>query len=267
MTNKTTIDKEESFHDKWSEDINVHNVLVTEFFESITSPENKWIMSKLGNVKDKRILELGCGSGEASVYFATKGAQVIATDISDGMLNMAGQVAKMHGVSIETRKISSQRIDFDDQSFDIIYAANVLHHVDLDATLREVSRTLKTGGIFVSWDPLAHNPLINIYRRIAKDVRTEDEHPLTMRDVKLFKNHFLRVETHTTWFFTLWIFVRFFLIERIDPNKERYWKKILTDCKRLEKTYRRLERLDKLFLELFPFMRRYCWNIVTFCVK
>ncbi len=69
------------------------------------------------------------------------------------------------------------------------------------------------------------------------------------------------------WFFTLWIFLRFLLIERVNPNKERYWKKIITEHKRLEPIYTPLEKLDKAFLNRFPYFKRYCWNIVIFCVK
>ena len=70
-----------------------------------------------------------------------------------------------------------------------------------------------------------------------------------------------------SWFLTLWIFVKFYLFDRIHPNEKRYWKKILEDHRKLEKTYKKLERLDRLVLKLFPFLKRYCWNIVIFSIK
>jgi ubiquinone/menaquinone biosynthesis C-methylase UbiE len=139
--------------------------------------------------------------------------------------------------------------------------------VNIESTLKEIQRVLKPGGTFVSWDPLAHNPVINIYRRLAFRVRTEDEHPLAMSDLKLFKKYFSSVEAQMTWFFTLWIFIKFFLIDGINPNKVRYWKKILADHKELEKTYLFLEKLDKIFLQIFPFMKRYCWNVTVIAKK
>ncbi len=259
--------KEEDFHDGWASSINLDEVMVDEFFEACTSPENKLIMEKLGDVRGKKILELGCGAGEASVYFAKKGATVTATDISNGMLKVVDDLAARHGVSLETRQCYSHTIPFQDGKFDIVYAANLLHHIDLEPTLREIKRVLKTGGIFVGWDPLAHNPLINIYRRKAKLVRTDDEHPIRINQLDLFRENFSEFEYKATWFFTLWIFLKFYLVDRIDPNKERYWKKILIDHKKLEKTYSKLEKVDKTLLRFFPFFRKYCWNIIIFAIK
>jgi ubiquinone/menaquinone biosynthesis C-methylase UbiE len=241
--------------------------MVDEFFEACTSPENKIIIKRLKDVRGKKILELGCGAGEASVYFAKKGAEVVATDISSGMLEVVKKVADKHGVIVATKQCYSHTLPFDDESFDIIYAANLLHHIELEPTLMEVKRVLKKGGVFASWDPLHHNPIINIYRRIAKDVRTEDEHPIRMSQLKIFKRLFSSVEIDSTWFFTLWIFIKFYFIDKVNPNKERYWKKILTDHRRLEKTYYRLEKLDNILVKVLPFMRRYFWNIIILCRK
>ncbi len=259
--------KEEKFHDEWAHSMNLKELMVDESFEACTSPENKFILKKLGNLRGKKILELGCGGGEASVYFAKKGAIVTATDISGGMVKVVKKLATKHKVKVHTAQCRSDKIPFPNESFDIVYAANLMHHVKHLPTLKESYRVLKKGGIFVSYDPLAHNPLINIYRRMATDVRTEDEAPIKMKDLKEFRKIFSKVEYSTFWFFTLWIFIKFYAIERVNPNKERYWKKILIEHKRLKKTYTRLEKLDNLLFKILPFMRRYCWNIVILARK
>jgi hypothetical protein len=56
------------------------------------------------------------------------------------------------------------------------------------------------------------------------------------------------------------------LIEGVDPNKERYWKKIIAESARLEPTYRRLEALDRL-VKRAPFMKRFAWNIAAVATK
>lgn len=259
--------KEEEFHNDWASTIEVENVLVDETFQACTCPENRLIMKKLGDIRQKMILEIGCGAGEASVYFAKQGASVTATDISPGMLEVVNKIAQIHNVTVKTKKCTADKIDFDDNSFDIVYAGNLLHHVDIEKTLIEIRRVLKKGGIFVSWDPLAHNPAINIYRTIAKKVRTEDEHPLHMKDIDLFKKYFSSVSFETTWFFSLWVFIKYFFIDKVDPNEERFWKKIIYDEKNLKNIYNRLEKLDNLFLNIFPFLKRYCWNIIIFSIK
>ena len=73
--------------------INPDEVMVDEFFEACTSPENRIILGKVGNLTGKRVLDLGCGAGEAAVYFAKKGALVTATDISSAMLEVVKKVA------------------------------------------------------------------------------------------------------------------------------------------------------------------------------
>lgn len=255
--------QEESFHESWAKSINVAEVLVDEFFEACTAPENRMILGKLGDLRGKKILELGCGAGEASVYFAKKGADVTATDLSAGMLRVVEKLAERHAVSVATKQNASDHLDFPDGSFDIVYASNLLHHVDIEPTLAEARRVLKSGGIFASWDPLVHNPVIKVYRRMAMKVRTKGEHPLSMGDLRIFRRYFSRVDYDTTWLTTLWIFMKFYLIDRVHPDQERYWKKILLEHKALAPLYGRLARIDAVLLKALPFLRRYCWNIVV----
>ncbi|GMO25124.1 MAG: hypothetical protein Pg6A_12370 [Termitinemataceae bacterium] len=262
-----TLIKEEAFHDEWADSIDINTVMVDESFECATAPENRFIMQKLGDISGKKILELGAGAGEASVYFAKKGADVTATDLSGGMLQVVTRLAAKYGVSVKTEKCASDALPFANNSFDIVYAANLLHHVDIAKTIKEAHRVLKPGGCFISFDPLAHNPIINIYRRLASGVRTPDEHPIKMKQLAMFKETFGNISFHTTWLFSNLIFVKMFFIEKIDPNKERYWNRKITRYSLYEKLYIRLEKFDRIFLKVFPFMRRYCWNIVIFCSK
>jgi len=258
MNSKEVLRKEEDFHDNWADSINIDEVMVDEFFEACTSPENRIILEYLGNINGKNILEIGCGAGEASVYFAKKGALVTATDISTGMLNVVNSVAHKHNVSVKTLQCFSDNLPFSENTFDIVYAANILHHVNIINTIEEIRRVLKEGGVFVCWEPLAHNPAINVYRRIASEVRTSDEHPLKMKEVREIAKYFHHVKCKGTWFFTLFIFLKFYFIDKIDPNKERYWKKILVDNSKLGPLYTRLEKMDDFILKVFPFLRRYC---------
>lgn len=255
--------REELFHDGWAISVDPADVLVDESWNATTCPEHRWIRDQLGDLRGKRVLDLGCGCGEAAVWFAKQGADVVASDLSHEFLYLVQRVARRHGVALETHAADADRFDLPPESFDVVYAGNMLHHVDTAATLDHIQRVLKPGGRIVSWDPLQHNPIINIYRRMAQGVRTADEHPLHMRDIALFRQRFIDVKYECFWFTTLWIFLRFYLIERVHPSQDRYWKRIIREHERLEPIYRRLDRLDRMILKTIPFLRRYCWNVAV----
>jgi hypothetical protein len=102
---------------------------------------------------------------------------------------------------------------------------------------------------------------------MATKVRTEDEHPLKISDLKLFRRHFKNVRYQGSWLFSLWIFMQFYLIERVNPNDERYWKKVILEADRLKPMYERLAILDNGALRLIPWLTRYCWNISVIAEK
>lgn len=254
---------EERFHDEWGKRIDPDEVPVIETFEACTAPENRFIMNWLGDVRGLRVLDLGCGAGEAAVYFALRGAEVTAVDLSADMLEVARRVARRYGVTVRCRQQNAELLDFGDGSFDVIYAANLLHHVNTDRCLAEVCRLLTPEGRFVCWDPLRHNPIINLYRRMAVAVRTEDESPLDIRDLEVFGRHFRQVDHRCFWLAGLWIFMKFFLIDRVHPSKDRYWKKIIVEAGRLRGTYRWLAAVDELLIRGLPWLQRMCWNLVV----
>lgn len=261
------LERERVFHDRWAKSIDVDGIRVSDYFQVCTAPENRFILSQLGDVNGKTLLDLGCGAGENSVYFAGKGARCTATDYSPGMVEKALKLAAANDVRIEARTMNAMQLDFPADTFDIVYAANLLHHLpDLETALREMHRVLKPGGKACFWDPLRHNPAINVYRRIATEVRTEDEAPLDIQIVKFVKNLFSEITFDTFWLTTLWIFVQFYFIERVNPNKERYWKKIIAESARLEPTYSRLEGFDRLIKKI-PFTKRFAWNIAVVATK
>ncbi|NET77998.1 class I SAM-dependent methyltransferase [Okeania hirsuta] len=259
--------KERQFHDIWASTIDIEGIRVVDYFESCTAPENRFILQQMGDLTNKYLLDLGCGAGENSVYFAKKGARCVATDYSSGMVDVAVKLAETNGVQIEGKVMDAMALEFADNTFDFVYASNLLHHLpNPKLAIREMHRVLKPGGKACFWDPLKHNPVINVYRRIATKVRTEDEMPLDINLVNFIKSLYSETAYDTFWLATLWIFLRFYLIEKVDPNKERYWKKIIIEHQRLEPMYRKLERLDGVLKKL-PLMKRFAWNLAVVATK
>lgn len=259
--------KEQEFHDRWASIIDVDGIRVADYFEACTAPENRFILKQLGDMQGKTLLDLGCGAGENSVYFAMQGANCVASDYSPGMVDVALKLAERNQVQIQGKVINAMDIDYPDHTFDIVYASNLLHHIPHpEVTIQEIHRVLKPGGKMCFWDPLKHNPVINVYRQMATEVRTDDETPLDINIVNFVRSRFSHTAYDTFWIATLWIFLSFYLIEKVNPNEERYWKKIILEHDRLRPTYCRLEKLDRL-LKHIPGLKRMAWNLAIVATK
>jgi len=254
---------EAHFHDAWAASVDVWSINVRKMNEACTAPEMRYIRSQLGDLSGRRLLDVGSGLGEASVYFALEGATVTASDVSEGMLDAALRLAEANGVTIKTVLSASEDLGLrEEERFDIIYIGNTLHHVDITKTLDQVLPLLKPDGLFVSWDPLAYNPVINVYRSIATEVRTEDEHPLKVADLRLMKSRFGHSHTRFFWLTALTVFVWMAVFQRRSPNRERYWKKVVEEADSWAWLYGPLETFDCVLLRLMPFLGPLCWNVV-----
>ncbi|MHB8120730.1 MAG: methyltransferase domain-containing protein [Desulfuromonadaceae bacterium] len=99
----------------------------------------------------EKVLDIGCGNGIASYSLARSGYDVIGIDSSLGELAGIRAAEKLQGldeVQFEVRHVSSHFLEFPNESFDIVWMREVLHHIDdLVSFLCEVKRVLKPGGI------------------------------------------------------------------------------------------------------------------------
>jgi SAM-dependent methyltransferase len=260
-------EREAAFHDQWASTMRPGELLVDEAFNAPTAVDNQFVLRQFGDLRGKRVLDYGCGAAEGGVYLAKQGAHVVGVDVSQGMLDAAQALAAHHGVKIETRRVEGGAIPAADREFDYVYGNGVLHHVDLRVARPELARVLKPEGKGCFLEPLPYNPLINVYRRIAKEVRTPDEKPLTFADVDSLRENFAEVSHREFWLTTLAVFLKFFLIERVNPNRERYWKKIYTDAARIAPLFSPLARVDDWLLAKAPVLGRLCWVTVITVAK
>jgi SAM-dependent methyltransferase len=242
------------------------DVRVLEAFEAPTALENRFIVELMkrhfGDLGGVTLLDLGCGLGESSTYFACHGAEVTATDLSAEMLGITRDVAALHEVSLKTVATSADLLPFKSKSFDAVYIANTLHHLPArDKALGEVHRVLRPGGFFYSWDPLAYNPVINVYRRMADRVRTDDENPLDFEILELARRWFPDLGFRCFWLSTLVLFLKYYIVDGVHPNEDRYWKRILGETNRTLRWWRPFLWLDRLLTRL-PGIRAWSWNVV-----
>ncbi len=121
--------------------------------QSRTDLHEKW----LGDLSDKKILELGVGGGKAlSVSIASRCKEYHAIDLSERL----AQQFKQALIKEEIRQAFSYKADFiseefKEKDFDIIYALGVAHHFeDFDLFLETAQNKLKKGGKMITYDPL-----------------------------------------------------------------------------------------------------------------
>ncbi|GIH15389.1 class I SAM-dependent methyltransferase [Rugosimonospora africana] len=107
--------------------------------------ERERFLARLREGRCARLLELGPGTGEDSVFFRDNGIDVVAVDLSPAM------VARCRERGIEAHLMELMSLDFPPGSFDAGYAMNCLLHVpnaDLPAVLRNIRSVLRPGGLF-----------------------------------------------------------------------------------------------------------------------
>ena len=91
-----------------------------------------------------RLLDLGCGGGLLAPHLPA-GYHHVGVDLSQAGL----EIAARHGVD-ETVQADVADLPFDDASFDVVVAGEILEHVpDLPATIREATRVLAPGGALI----------------------------------------------------------------------------------------------------------------------
>lgn len=146
----------------------------------------------LDGCEGQAVLEYGCGPGSCAHDLAGAGAAVTGIDISPEAIAMAGRAAAEDclGHRLQLEVMNAEELAFPAASFDRVCGSGILHHLDLVRAVPEVVRVLRPGGRAVFFEPLGHNPLVNLYRRRTPDLRTADEHPLEMGDLRFVAGHF-----------------------------------------------------------------------------
>jgi SAM-dependent methyltransferase len=105
------------------------------------------ILELIGDVRGRRVLDVGCGDGELAVRLAALGAQVTGVDASPAMIAAARARAVGSGVTARFCEARAEALPFAADSFDLVVAVTVLCFVaDALPTFREVSRVLAPGG-------------------------------------------------------------------------------------------------------------------------
>ena len=255
--------REREFFDRSADEVGASDLLVEESFEAVTALENRFILRYLGPIAGRRILDIGAGAGEASLFFASRGAHVTAVDISPRQLGILTQAARDRRLDLHRVPAAAEDLPFRDETFDIVYGYGVLHHVDYCRVIGEVRRVLRPGGRAVFTEPIGYNPLIRVYRRMAAAWRTPDERPFSSGDMRWVLSQFTRAGHREFWLTAQIVFLYFWLGEGVAPSADRYWKRVLRRGSQYAWLVRPLVRLDDL-LGRVPGVRLLAYNTVLY---
>ena len=141
----------------------------------------EWL-PKVGS--DQLLLDVGCGSGRASISFARNGVKVIGLDISEQMVLRAKNKSENLGLKDRTDYVvgDSENLPFRQNSFDAVLAFGVLHHVPTpQKMLQQMSNVLKNEGLYFGHEnnKTILRPIFDFMMKISKLwIEEAGNHPL-----------------------------------------------------------------------------------------
>ncbi len=144
----------------------------------------EYAFARLGDIKGKRVLDLGCGEGGNTVLLALLGAHVTGVDISPGAIRLAQRQVDANGVSDRVNFICSpfESAVLEADRYDIVWCEAILHHLlaVFPSVLETLSSLHGSGAMLILIEPCN---LSNSLRRLRFALPiprngTPDERPL-----------------------------------------------------------------------------------------
>lgn len=209
----------------------------------------------LAQLAGKTILDVGCGNGQYSVFFAMLGARVSGIDITPVGVEMGRKTAAANGVADRCRFSvqNAAKLDFADGEFDIVLLHEVLHHtVKYPGVKAEILRVMKPGGLLVCAEGLYGNPLVQMGRNVTmRGEEAKGDVVINLGDLEGFAEGF---SSHRIELMSL-----LFMGKRVFQSKLGFapvrWFLYL------------VKKTDDVLLAVFPFLRKYCGEAVLVAWK
>jgi SAM-dependent methyltransferase len=246
---------EEQFHDERTQRGGKPTARMDFYSSGVNDEHFRILLEAVGSLQGKRVLDFGCGMGQTSRIYAGLGAaRVDGFDISSENIRVANKNAKRDGLDdrVFFRHLAAEEIDYPDESFDLVLGKAILHHTDLEKTSKQLARVLRRGGTAYFLEPLAHNPILNLFRWLTPSRRTPTEKPLRLEDLDVFRKHFDSVSYRGFYLFTL-LANGLLLVTGS--------RKLFTGAMKTLLEY------ERPALSRFPFLQKYCWTALLFFHK
>ena len=202
--------RERKFHNQLHLSDSEDRANQNKYYKALHALQKDFLKDLKFETNSKDVLDYGCGSGNfAKKVLNFKPKKITAVDISEEAIKKAKDKSKITLEKIEYRVENCENLKLNSSCFDLAYGSGILHHLDLYKSLSELKRVLKKDGKIIFIEPMATNPVINLYRLLTPKARSKDEHPFKNRDILFIKNFFKNVEIKYYGFLTL-IFFQFY---------------------------------------------------------
>lgn len=185
-------------------------------------------ISSLGEVKGKKILEIGSGMGRDSIHLARLGADVTLLDSNGLALDQAKALAEKYGVEITTVHQDLFAWGEDEEKYDIVFSQGLLEHFmfPLEVLLRK-KMLCKKGGYIIADTPQTFH-LHTLFKKILLlfgKWPPGAEHQFTINELENFFKiiHIPAIQSYGDWshpYYLKKIFYRLFLGGKKIPKKE-----------------------------------------------
>lgn len=167
---------------------------------------------------DRRVLDIGCGTGKLTRALAGKCREITGIDIPEVIVKAAEE---SYPENVFFKNGTAQNLPYNDESADIVIYFASFHHVpanEMGNALKECTRVLKKGGIACFVEPLARS---GSYFELARLL--EDEHDIQMTAYDMIKSLLMQDYTMEP--------EGFYYIERALTDFEKYVNVYITDEK------------------------------------
>ena len=201
----------------------------------------------LGDLKGKRVLEIGCGTGLISVLLAKSDAHVTSFDLSPLSVQATQRRAEINDVKIHPLVSAGEHLPFANESFEIVFGKSILHHLDPQVGQAEISRVMRNGGKAVFVEPMGMNPILTFVRQKVPYLHKNPvgvDRPLTYQDMDIWTQNF-----------------------RSRNYREVQLLSMIERGFGWHRQFKLLRRLDALLLKYVPFLRRFCRYVIITAVK
>ncbi len=223
------------------------------WWEDYYLPVFEYVLSKMGSLQGKMVLELGTGTGGTATLLAKYGASVIGIDLLPFRLKEALNRTDKHNVgeAVDFSVMDATKLAFPDNTFDFVISKSVLVFTEHLHTAKECNRVLKPGGKAIFMENMKYHPVVWFYRKMFLKYSRELQY-FSLTDIDIIGTEFEEMEHNEFHLLSL---------------SALFWQKVVTIPVFYRWTLKFFKPIDAFLLQNIPLLKRMCWITAIICKK